>query len=94
MIIPVKVKLKVNETKPIPFLIGSDNIPLSISLSAPIQKINGDVYQGEYEVTPLANNTVVLETKNKTMLDDVTVLKIPRFSTSNEYGTTFYIAEV
>lgn len=50
-------------------------------------------YEGEYTVIPLAASEVVLETKDKRCTDDITVLKIPRYSTSNEYGTTFYIAE-
>ena len=52
------------------------------------------LYEGEYLVTPLAASEVVLPTKEKRCIDDITVIKIPRHATSNEYGTTFYIAEV
>lgn len=52
------------------------------------------LYEGEYDVVPLAASEVVLPTKNKLCTDDITVNKIPRHETSNDYGTTFYIAEV
>lgn len=54
---------------------------------------NYDVYDGEYIVTPKAYNPVVLETKEKLMEDDVTVLKIPYYETSNESGLTVYIGD-
>lgn len=51
-----------------------------------------DVYDGEYVVTPKAHNETILETREKLMADDVTVLKIPYYETSNESGLTVYIA--
>lgn len=51
-----------------------------------------DYYRGEYIVTPKVVSQS-LETKNKVMSDDVTVLEIPYFETSNESGTTVYIAD-
>lgn len=51
-------------------------------------------YEGEYVITPLAADNVVLETKDKMCSDDITVLKIPTYQTHNESGITFYIAEV
>ena len=93
--IPIRVNLKVEQDQTVfPLQVESNNVPINISIATPIQMIHADTYQGEYVVTPLANDQVVLETKDKAMLDDVTVLKVPRFQTSNEYGTTFYIAEV
>lgn len=74
--IPIKVKLKVSEDKPIPFSIGSNNIPLSISLSAPIQKVMGDKYEGEYIVTP-SSETQVLNTENLVMAQNLTINPIP-----------------
>lgn len=49
-------------------------------------------YTGDYVVTPLAHDETVLETNGKRMLDDVTVLKVPYYVTSNTYGKTVYIA--
>lgn len=43
-------------------------------------------YHGPYVVTPLVNNEVVLPTDGLVMTDDVTVLKVPYFETSNPSG--------
>ena len=50
-----------------------------------------DIYTGEYVVTPIPFNDQVLETKEKLMADDVTVLAIPYYETSNTSGITVYI---
>lgn len=52
---------------------------------------NSEAYTGEYNVIPKAKEEVILETKNKKMMNDVTVKKIPYFQTSNESGQTVYI---
>ena len=89
--IPIKVlqsepiHITVLEPKPIPFSLSS----------VIVQRIGDyDPYEGDYVVTPKASTATVLPTKDKAMTDDVTVLKIPYFETSNENGTTVYIAEV
>lgn len=51
----------------------------------------GDPYLGPYEVTPQVYEQT-LETKNKSMRDDVTVYEIPYAEVSNIYGTTVVIA--
>ena len=51
-------------------------------------------YQGDYTVTPLTRGAVVLDTNGKVMDDDVTVIKIPYFETSNVSGKTVYIGEI
>lgn len=43
-------------------------------------------YTGEYVITPKAYDKTVLNTANKTMLDDVTVKKIPYHETTNLGG--------
>ena len=50
-------------------------------------------YTGEYEVTPKIYDEQVLPTKNKRMIDNLTVKKIPQFEVSNEYGYTLIIGE-
>ena len=50
-------------------------------------------YDGEYEVTPKTYDEQVLPTKNKRMVDNLTVKKIPQFEVSNEYGYTLIIGE-
>ncbi len=49
-------------------------------------------YGGEYVVTPQAYDNQTLETKNKIMKDDITVLKVPFFSVDNASGQTVSIA--
>ena len=54
----------------------------------------GDAYTGEYVVTPKAHSETILETQDKTMIDNVRVLKVPYWETSNLFdGKTAYIAE-
>lgn len=50
-------------------------------------------YEGPYKVTPRAFDSVVLETRDKSMYDDVTVRPVPYYETTNESGGyTVYIA--
>ena len=49
-------------------------------------------YEGEYLVIPLPDADVVLETNGKYMEDDVTVVQIPYYETSNVSGMTVHIA--
>lgn len=60
------------------------------SLSAPVA-VEHEHYIGSYTVTPSAHTDIVLETANKLMDEDVNVLKIPYFETSNTSGYTVYI---
>ncbi len=54
---------------------------------------NKDIYEGSYQVIPKVNEQV-LETKEKIMKDNLTVVAIPFFETSNEVGgNTVYIAK-
>ena len=52
-----------------------------------------DIYDGDYIVTPSAHREIILETTDKVMEDDVTVLQIPYYETSNITGYTVYIAD-
>lgn len=53
-----------------------------------------DEYDGEYIVKPLPYDDQTLETEGLLMTDDVTVLKIPYYETSNiADGLTVYIGE-
>lgn len=51
----------------------------------------GESYSGAYDVTPKVDQSVVLNTKNKVLAKDVTVLKIPQFEVSNEAGGKTFI---
>jgi hypothetical protein len=43
-------------------------------------------YDGSYEIVPLAFTDTVMNTEGKRMEDDVTVLAIPYYETTNEGG--------
>ena len=74
-------------------------------ISAPGETINVKVgpphagndyprYIGPKIVTPEANNLQILQTKKKLLLDNVAVLPIPYYETSNpKGGTTVYIGD-
>lgn len=78
--------------------IGNGNI-------SPIKKISGNitygigegdfspVYDGDYNVTPLAFQEVTLKTKDKKLIEDIVVKEIPYYETTNPSGgNTVYIA--
>lgn len=82
VVLPIKVKLKVN-TDPI----------IRLKCSTAIQPVVGDIYDGEYEVIPSAHNDIVLETDGKLCDGDITVKIIQTYETRNDYGYSFYIAD-
>ena len=51
-----------------------------------------ELYTGEYNVVPKAAEEQKLPCAGKKMLKDVDIKAIPFFETSNEAGTTVYIA--
>lgn len=52
-----------------------------------------DQYDGPYEIIP-KTEPQVLSTKEKTMMDDLTVREVPYFEVSNQFGgNTVYIAK-
>lgn len=74
--------------------VGSDLEDVGMSIGASYSMIEGDPYEGAYEVTPKAWKEQILPTKNKIMDDDVTVFKVPYYETSNVHdGLTVFIAE-
>lgn len=57
-----------------------------------VTSIDGVQYDGEYAVVPKIDSQV-LPTKNKVMVDDLTITAIPVYRVSNTSGgTTVYIA--
>lgn len=57
--------------------------------------VGGDLYDGEYEVTPSTVQKQVLKTAQKIMSKNVTVHKIPYSQTSNlSGGDTVYIGGI
>ena len=66
-------------------------VGLSAEISIPDQT-GGVPYEGDYTVTPKAHEATILPTTGKTMTNDVTVIEIPYYETSNVSGSTVYIA--
>lgn len=57
--------------------------------------IHMEYFQGPYEITPKINRSVVLQTNNKTMTDNVTVNEITVASVQNpQGGKTVWIGEI
>lgn len=66
---------------------------INFGLDTAIVTGSGTPYTGDYIVTPKAHAQTVLPTKRKLMTDDITVLEIPYWETTNPNGKTVYIAE-
>ena len=69
---------------------------LGIGFKPPIARDfeNRPPYEGDYVITPLVHNEIVLETNGKRMTDDVTIRKVPYYETANfSGGNTAYIGE-
>lgn len=71
--------------------IESEQRSLDVHLMAGIAvDVNHPDYSGPYEVTPRVESQSI-ETRGKAMTQDVTILAIPIYEVSNEYGTTINI---
>ena len=57
----------------------------SVTVASAIVMVTGDPYEGAYTVVPTTSEQI-LETRAKTMLDDVTVTEIPYQQVTNEAG--------
>lgn len=65
--------------------IGTDSQTIGMSVGTEYNMIEGDPYEGTYEVTPRVY-AQSLETEGKLMSDDVTIYEIPVTRTSNPQG--------
>lgn len=73
-----------------PFLIGKINSKENLKGTITVPSEHYEHYQGKYIVTPKTTSQT-LHTANLVMDDDVTILEIPYFETSNLSGKTVYI---
>ena len=91
--IPIVVKFKVKEDDPIRFKVTDDE-SVKFKIDSMIAIGGAERYEGEYVITPKAYDEQILETKDKIMSNDVVVLKVPKYETTNlSGGYTVYIAE-
>lgn len=72
---------------------GTYNVTKYSEAKVRVPTSGSDIYEGDYIVIPSAHKDIVLETTNKLMEDDVTVVQIPYYETSNVTGYTVYIAD-
>ncbi len=84
------------QTKVYPVKMQTTTLEYKIGVETPIiiqDPTERDYYDGDYVVTPKAHSETVLETTEKIMRDNVVVLKVPYYETSNLIGGyTAYIA--
>ena len=75
------------------FMIGFESPPPFAAEMGSVVEVLPHVYGGDYTVTPIVDEDIVLPTKSKTMAEDLTVRKIPIYEMDNDRGgTTVYIA--
>ena len=91
------VPLEISKEKAVPVKVTEVSSEYKIGVDTAIV-IHGDYdyYHGATTVTPKANSQTILETADKVVLDDIKVLKIPYWETSNISGgyTVFIAGEV
>ena len=95
--LPIRINLNVQQDQiAYSFDINNTNeqIDFSTDTEIHVEIVASEEYTGPYLVTPQAYENQILQTKDKTCTDDVTVLKVPKYETSNlAGGKTVYIAE-
>lgn len=87
------VTLKVNsDTKQSLKVIDTAKVNFTQDQYIKVVSVDADEYDGSYEVTPSVN-AQTLNTADKILRQDVSVLGIPTYETSNQYGKTFIIGD-
>lgn len=64
---------------------GDESLDVDLGTAIVVNQIVGEEYEGPYEVTPKIESQM-LATRNKTMIDNVTVLEIPYAEVTNPVG--------
>ena len=62
-----------------------ENFDIELELGTIINIGDFPIYEGDYNIVPKVSEQV-LETKNKSLLDDITVFQIPYAAVSNPSG--------
>ena len=77
----------IGSLSPVAGLAGTLSPPHGLTGRLTIPRVlDAEYYPGEYGVTPQARSDVVLGTSGKLMTEDVTVLEIPYYETTNPAG--------
>lgn len=88
---PISLTIQVEEAPGLVLERDNNDFDLTLGTAITVTQLEGDKYTGPYTVTPKADEVQTLETRAKTMEDNVTVLAIPYYQTGNLYGDTVYI---
>ena len=87
MIFPIVVPMEVASSQAaIPMRIAINEVTLPMSIGVTFNIVDGEVYDGETSVSPVFYDSQILKTKNKLMLDDVTVHPISIQDVDNPSG--------
>lgn len=78
------ISFTLGNTRPLEITMSTGNMVLEFGMTGGDGKL--PTYEGEYVVTPKAFVEQKLETKNKSLVDDVTVLEIPYSEVTNPEG--------
>ena len=74
-------------------IVETESISVNVGSTTMIASSDVEIYDGPYEVIPKVNSQA-LSTAGKMMNDDVTVLEVPYYEVSNQFGgNTVYIAK-
>ena len=71
--------------------VAADKTDMQVK-DAVVSYVNGEPYDGPYEVIPKADEAQILPTKQRILAEDMTVLAVPYYEADNQIGTTIYIA--
>ena len=86
----MKVKL-IQNNETVRIKTGSEAGAVKVHMAVAPPKL--DIYEGVYDVTPLPDSALELQTEHKLKERNVVVAQIPYYETHNESGTTVYIGE-
>jgi hypothetical protein len=69
-------------------------IKIKFPITVVHESTDGEIYQGDYTVTPKITKEILLQTKSKVMKNNVTVLKMPQFEVANDAdGVTLILGD-
>lgn len=83
IVIPMEIAISPVE---IPMEVDVTSVEVQMEVALSYQMVPGEFYEGETEVRSLLNDTYYLETQDKIMPENVTVLPIEIVETDNDAG--------
>ena len=84
-------KVEVVEDNVIDVCLLDNNSDIDVSVDVAVSALPPSDYEGPYTVIPVAFSDIPLQTRGKTLNNNITVKEIPYYETSNVSGLTIYI---